>query len=101
MLKKKYNLYKQLFTKHNYRKKYLTLLLVKSLAHNHLLSPLNRISFLSQPDYFDNIFHKFSCFQKLHCLVTLSPKVSNREYFYSRFFLNKQLEKLVVSNTLK
>ena len=101
MLKKKYNLQKQLFLKHNFKKNFITLLIFKSLKLNHFIAPLERISFFSQSSSSDDLFFKFFSFQKLHCLITLSTKVPQRRYHYSRFFLNKQLEKLVISNTLK
>lgn len=101
LLKKKYNLQKQLILKHNFKKNYLHNLILKSLSLNHFITPLERISFFSQTWFVENLFHKFASFQKLHCLVSLSNKVPHRKYHYSRFFLNKQFEKLTISNTLK
>ncbi len=77
------------------------ILLNKSLQNNHNIEPLDRISYFSQEEYTDDLYFKWSTFQKLHCLITASPKVHNKSYHYSRFFLNKQLNKLVICNTLK
>ena len=92
MLKKKYNLQKQLFIKHNYIKYFLSKILHTSLSRNHFLNPIQRISFFAQSVDSQNLFFKFSTLQKLHCLITLSTKVPARKYSYSRFFLNKQMK---------
>lgn len=101
MLKKKYNLQKQLVIKHNYIKNHVTLVIQKSLGANHFIKPMERISFLAQSETSQTLFFRFSTLQKLHCLITLSPKVHNKAFYYSRFFLNKQLDKLTIANTLK
>ena len=101
MLKKKYNLFKQLFLKYNFQKIFFNSLLTKSFAKNHFIAPLIRISFFSQPDYVDNFLYRFKSYQKLQCLISLSPKVHSKKYHYARFFLNKQLDKLTIANTLK
>jgi hypothetical protein len=101
VLKKKYNLAKQLILKANYLEKYLTTVLTKSLAENHHLSPFDRLSYFMQDESNFNFYNYFSTYQKLYCLISLSPKVHNKAYHYSRFFLNKQLNKLICSNTLK
>ncbi len=101
MLKKKYNLQKQLFLKYNYKKQFLSQLLKKSFSKNHFLQPSIRLSFMYTENFLNDILYRFNTYQKLLCLITSSPKVNSRKYHYSRFFLNKQLEKLVISNTLK
>lgn len=101
MLKKRYNLQKQLYLKYNYKKLYLSSLLNASLSTNHYISPVDRLSYLAKEDYVDNLYFKFSTFQKLTCLISLSVKVHSKQYHYSRFFLNKQLNKLSISNTVK
>lgn len=101
MLKKKYNYQHQLFVKYKYKQTFLKLLLIRSFMKNHFLTPKERISYFAQPITIDDITHRFSTYQKLYCLITASPKVHNREYHYSRFFLNKQLDKLTISNTLR
>ena len=101
MLKKKNKLQKQLLIKYNYAQLFLENLLNSSLKKNHYLDPLNRISYLVNEDYVNNLFFKFSTYQKLLCPISLSHKVPNKSYMYSRFFLNKQLDKLVIANTFK
>lgn len=101
MLKKKYNLKKQIILKYNYLKGFFIKLINLSLSVNFSLNPLDRLSYLSQSETTDSLFYKFSTYQKLICLISLSHKVPNRKTNYSRFFLNKQLDKLVISNTLK
>ncbi len=101
MLKKRYNLQKQIILKHNYRKLFFNILFKKSLKKNHFLEPLERLSYFAQDDYVRNLYFKFSTFQKLTCLISLSHKVHSKSYHYSRFFLNKQLDKLSISNTVK
>ncbi len=101
MLKKKYNLQKQIFLKHNYRRLFLEKLFNLSLSSNQLLEPGERLSFFSRDSYYNDLYHKWCTLQKLTCLISLSPKVPSKSYHYSRFFLNKQLNKLVIANTLK
>jgi len=87
--------------KHNYIRLHLESLLQKSLSKNQYIDPIDRLSFFAREDYVDDLYFKFSTFQKLTCLISLSHKVHNKGYHYSRFFLNKQLNKLSISNTLK
>lgn len=101
MLKKKYTLDKQIAIKINYCEIWLELLLTKSLAENHFLEPSIRLSFFLKTTEHFNLFNFFASYQKLHCLITLSPKVPNKSFFYSRFFFNKQLNNLSCANTLK
>lgn len=101
MLKKRYNIQKQLFIKYNYKQLFFDKILETSLKVNKYIYPIDRLSYFSQEDYVDNIYYRFSTFQKLTCLISLSPKVHNKSYNYSRFFLNKQFNKLSIANTLK
>jgi hypothetical protein len=101
MLKKKYNLNKQLVLKYNENLNFSNKLLTKSFAENQFLNPLIRLSFLVKYDRLINLYNRFSSLQKLQCLISLSNKVPNKSYNYSRFFLNKQLNKLTIANTLK
>ena len=101
MLKKRHNLQKQLIIKYNYKLAYLEKLLEDSLKTNHYLQPIDRISHFAQDKNSDSMYFKFSTFQKLTCLISLSQKVPNKAYAYARFFLNKQFNKLTISNTLK
>lgn len=101
MLKKKNTLEKQLIIKQSYLSDSLETIIVDSLRTNVSLKPHVRLSFLVKKNSAFNRFNFFKTYQKLHCLVSLSPKVHNRAYHYSRFFLNKQLPFLTVSNTLK
>ncbi len=101
MLKKKYNLKKQFILKYNYYRYFNFNIVVKSLSKNFLLKPLYRLSYLAQADYVTNLYFKFSTYHKLTCLVSLSQKVPNKQCNYARFFLNKQLDKLVLSGVFK
>lgn len=101
MLKKKYHLHKQIILKNLITLEFSNTILKKSFQENQFLKPLDRISFFVNKDSIDNLFTRFNTYQKLYCLVSLSPKVPNKSYSYSRFFLNKQLNKLTLANTLK
>lgn len=101
MLKKKYNLHKQTTLKINYINQFTLNLLLRSLGENHELLPRERLSYLMKGEDQFNFFFYFATYQKLHCLITLSPKVPNKRYAYSRFFFNKQLNYLTCANTLK
>lgn len=101
MLKKKHNLQKQLVLKYNYKLQFLDKLLNDSLRINHYIPAIDRLSYFAQEKNCDYMHFKFATFQKLTCLISLSPKVPNKSYAYARFFLNKQFDKLTISNTLK
>jgi len=58
MLKKKYNLQKQIFLKHNYRRLFLEKLFNLSLSSNQLLEPSERLSFFSRDSYCNDLYHK-------------------------------------------
>ena len=101
LLKKNYQASKQLIIKHNYKKLFLEQLLINSLRSNQFLNPVHRLSYFAKQNHEESRFFKFSTYQKLWCLVSLSTKVNNKSFHYSRFFLNKQLGKLMISNTFK
>lgn len=101
MLKKQYRLTKQLIIRQANANKGLTPLLTNSLRTNILLKPEIRLSFMIINVSMFNSFNFFNTYQKLHCLISLSSKVHNKSYHYSRFFLNKQLAFLTIANTLK
>ena len=101
MIKNQHRLRKQVIIKQAYSDPFLLNLLVKSLKTNTNIEPITRISFLVSKVYNFYRFNYFHTYQKLQCLITLSGKVHNRTYQYSRFFLNKQLAFLTIANTLK
>ena len=101
MIKKKFNYQKQIYLKEVYKHQYTLHLLEKSLTKNHFIKPLERLSYFAKSKSEDNLYSRWSTYQKLICLISLSPKVNSRKYLYSRFFLNKQLDKLTIANTLK
>ncbi len=101
MLKKKNKLTKQLVIKFSYNKFFIEQLVTSSLKKNHFLSPLIRISFFAKENRFDSWHSYFSTYQHLLCPISLSNKVPSRAFQYSRFFFNKQLNYLTISNTLK
>jgi hypothetical protein len=101
LFKKKYSFHKQIIFRNLFTLNFANVILIKSFQENQFLKPLNRISFFANKDSIDNLFTRFNTYQKLHCLISLSQKVPNKSYHYSRFFLNKQLNKLTLANTLK
>lgn len=76
-------------------------LISHSFTKNFLLNPLARLSYLAQLDNTTSLYFKFSSYHKLTCLISLSQKVPNKKCNYSRFFLNKQLDKLTLSGVFK
>lgn len=101
MLKKKYNFNKQLILKFNKSKGFLLELLLQSLSSNHYIEPLDRLSFLARAATKDDSYYYYNTYLKLLCLVSLSYKVPNKQFKYSRFFFNKQMSKLVLSGVVK
>lgn len=101
MLKKKQQSYRQVLLKVEYKNFFLKKLLALSLSANHFIPPVERIGHFQNKIFFDNIYSRLDSYQKLYCLISFSSKVPNKKFHYSRFFLNKQLNNLVISNTIK
>lgn len=91
---------KQILLKLIYVKKELKLLMYKSLLRNHYNDYIFRLSFT-----INKFFHEkkdyFKTLQRMYCPYTLSKKVPSKHYLFSRFYLNKQLNYLKMSNTYK
>jgi hypothetical protein len=94
--KKKLNIIKSHFFKTELKN---TILL--SFSRNKQLSGLDRISFLIKNNSCFEYKGFFSSYQKLLCFFTNNHKVPSRDYNYSRFFLNFQFSKIILSNTYK
>ena len=86
--------------KYNYYKVFIFKLISNTFSKNFLLKPLDRLSYLAKLDNTNNLYFNFSTYHKLTCLISLSQKVPNKKCNYSRLFLNKQLDKLVISGGL-
>jgi hypothetical protein len=99
LLKRKHDKYDQTILKLNFKKFELENTLKKSLYRNQSLEPNVRLRFSIKDKNSKEYF--FKSLQRLSCLVTLMGKVPNKKFFYSRFFLNKQLNRLTVANTFK
>lgn len=89
----------QLLLKLNYLKYELKNLLWKSLKKNQFCHYTLRLSinWLWQTDK----KYYFKTHQKLICPFSLSKRVPNKNFFYSRFFLNKKLNTFNISNVFK
>jgi len=101
MLKKSYRVKKQNLVKTNFIELELFQLIKDSLSRNNAMTPLDRISYNAKTLSCFNPKSYFSTYQKLLCFYTDNYKVTTRDYNYSRFFLNKQLNKILLSNTFK
>lgn len=99
-IKKKKFKQNQLFLKKKFKTLEKTFLLKKSLLKNHYNHYLLRLSFTFR---YDNELKDLFFFsrQKLICLQLLDKKVPSSKYLFSRFFLNKQLNSIKISNTSK
>lgn len=91
---------KQLLLKLYYVKKELKLLINKSLFRNHYNSYIFRLSFTINI-YFNSKKDYFKSLQKMFCPYTLNKRVPSKHFLLSRFYLNKQLNYLKMSNTYK
>lgn len=101
MLKKKFKIQTQQILSLNKVQNYQDNLLKKSLAHNLFLHYLQRISYLMKFDQFCHDYQFISSYYNLVCINSLSDKVPNKKYLFSRFFINNQYNKLNMSNVLK
>jgi hypothetical protein len=98
LLKRKKFKKKQILLKLNFLKKELKFLIHKSLLKNHQNHYIFRLSFTINLFFFSKKNY-FWGLNKLICPFTLSKKVPDKKYFFSRFFLNTQFESLNISNT--
>lgn len=77
-------------------------LIKKSFFKNQYIYYIDRISINTKKYFFfkKSLFF-FKSHQKLLCMITGINKVPNKHYNYSRFYLNKQMNQLTISNTIK
>ncbi len=88
---------KQLLLKYIYLQNELNILIKKSLFRNHNNNFIFRLSFAVNIKT-NNKLNYFKTMQKLICPYSLSKKVPSKHYLFSRFFLNKRLNSLNISN---
>lgn len=89
----------QLILKLNFLKTELKRKIIKSLKKNHYNKPEFRLSFTL--NWFTIKSEYFLTHQKLICPFSLSKRVPNKTFNYSRFFLNKKLNSFNINNTFK
>jgi hypothetical protein len=94
--KKKHNIVKSFFYKYELKNT-----VKRSFSQNKKLNGINRISYLVKTDNCFSYNTFFFSYQKLLCFFTNNHKVHSRDYNYSRFFLNYQFSKILISNTYK
>jgi hypothetical protein len=99
-LKKKKFRKNQIILKMIFIKNELKRLIHKSLFRNHFNNFLFRLSFTIS-DFFNKQKNFFKSLQKLFCPFTLEKKVPSKHFLFSRFFLNKRLNGLLICNTFK
>ena len=74
-------------------------LIKKSLFSNHFLKPIVRLSYTLAVQLNKNNF--FKTYQKLVCPHSLSKKVPDKNFLFSRFFLNKKFNSYYINNVFK
>lgn len=89
----------QVLLKLNFLKYELKQLINKSLKQNHFNSYLFRLSF--NLHWYNHKSQYFHTLQKLVCPFSLSKRVPNSQFSYSRFFLNKKLNSFNINNVYK
>lgn len=98
ILKKKLFKKKQIILRYIIKKNELHKSLINSLLRNHYYNYIVRLSFtMRSTNIVDSSFFKSR--QKLICLYSLGKKVPSKHFFFSRFFLNRQLNFLKINNT--
>jgi len=76
---------------------------LKDLINNSLVrnkSIIANIRLTFKINKTSNLYY-FKSRQKLICLFSLSCKVPNKQFFYSRFYLNAQINQLMINNIFK
>lgn len=94
---------KQLLIRYLYQQDELFTKIRKSLFRNHYIKPINRLSFNidnTEPTLMSSNIY-INTFQKMYCQYTLCKKVPSKQFLFSRFFLNKQLNTLKINNVFK
>jgi hypothetical protein len=76
-------------------------LLKKAFATDEYASFENRAPYLMNFSSFRHDYNFFNSYYNSICLKTLSVKVPNSKYLYSRFFLNTLYNKATLSNILR
>lgn len=89
----------QLILKLIFIKTELKAIINKSLKKNHFSTPLSRLSY--NINWYNNKQQFFKTVQKLICPFSLSKRVPNKHFWYSRFFLNKKLNNFFINNVYK
>lgn len=88
---------KQLLLKYIFLQKELDIIIRKSLFKNHSNNYMFRLTFTVNTDKYSKLNY-FRTIQKLICPYSLSKKVPSKHFLFSRFFLNKRLNSLNISN---
>lgn len=101
MLKKKRFFVKQLIKYNYWYKDILFKKLLKSFQENHLIQPVDRISFFIRTDYYTRNYRYYGSQNRLACFMTYSLRVPSKRVLLSRFYLNKGAELLYLSNYQK
>lgn len=94
---------KQLLLKHNYKNQELQLKISKSLLKNHYNHYIFRLSFtfIKDDELLNDSCRFFKTYQKLICPFTLGNKVPSHKFLFSRFYINKHINTLKMSNVFK
>lgn len=88
----------QLILKFYYLKNEFKFLIIKSLFKNHYNHYLLRLSFTIVSNYSTKYDYFFSL-QKLICPYSLCKRVPDKNFLFSRFYLNSQFNSLNINNT--
>ncbi len=89
----------QILLKLNFLKYELHQIINKSLKFNHFNDYIFRLSFTR--NWQNDKKQYFKTLQHLLCPFSLSKKVPNGKFSYSRFFLNKKLNSFNINNVYK
>jgi len=90
----------QLLLKFFFLKNELKFIIYKSLLCNHYNHYMFRLSFSINIFFFEKKDY-FKSMQKLICPFSLCKRVPDKNFLYSRFFLNLQFNSLNINNTYK
>lgn len=98
MLKKKFKLQTQFIITTNAVNKGLNTLLISSFKRNQYLPLLTRVCYFSADLSETHSYNYTISYYNTVCPNSLSVKVPNSKYLFSRFFINNQYNKLTISN---
>jgi|CXWK01.1.fsa_nt_gi hypothetical protein len=80
----------------NWHSDRINILIKKSLLRNYQIQPKIRLSFIIQKDYANTAYKFYKSQNKLQCQMSYSFKVPSKKINFSRFYLTRSVDRLLL-----